>query len=95
MMEDEGYTNGATVAPGGLIAEPAHEASTPIAIVGLSCRFPGDATSPAKLWRLCAEGRSAWSEIPEDRFNRHAFYHPQSDNHGTVSPAWTSHKACC
>ena len=29
----------------------------PIAIVGLACRFPGDATSPSKLWDLLKEGR--------------------------------------
>ncbi|THY39332.1 hypothetical protein D6C98_10048 [Aureobasidium pullulans] len=31
-------------------------ASTPIAIIGMSCRFAGDATSPEKLWKLSAEG---------------------------------------
>lgn len=61
------------------------EPTMPIAIVGMSCRFPGDATSPEKLWDLCAEARSAWSEIPEDRYNQNAFYHPQGEKHSTVS----------
>ncbi|KAI5865333.1 reducing type I polyketide synthase [Durotheca rogersii] len=57
----------------------------PIAIVGMSCRFPGDATSPERLWRMCAEGRSAWSEIPADRFNKDAFYHPSGDKPTTTN----------
>jgi acyl transferase domain-containing protein len=56
----------------------------PIAIIGISCRFPGDATNPEKLWKLVFEGRSAWSEIPKDRFNQKAFYHPQDSNLVTV-----------
>ena len=56
-----------------------------IAIIGMSCKFPGDATSPEALWKLCEEGRSAWSEIPGDRFNKDAFYHPSGDRTTTVS----------
>ncbi|OTB00237.1 hypothetical protein M426DRAFT_15697 [Hypoxylon sp. CI-4A] len=46
----------------------------PIAIVGMACRFPGDATSPSKLWDLCAEGRDGWSEIPQDRYDVKSLY---------------------
>ncbi|KAK0620712.1 hypothetical protein B0T14DRAFT_432757 [Immersiella caudata] len=52
------------------------EASVPIAIVGMSCRFAGDVDNPQKLWRLLAEGRSAWSEIPKSRFNVDGVFHP-------------------
>ncbi|KAL1623909.1 Type I Iterative PKS [Neofusicoccum ribis] len=61
------------------------DAKAPIAIIGMSCRLPGEATSPEKLWKLCAEGRSAWSEIPGDRFNKEAFYHPCSDKRTTAN----------
>ncbi|KAH8651356.1 reducing type I polyketide synthase [Xylariales sp. PMI_506] len=57
----------------------------PIAIIGMSCRFPGEATSPEGLWQMCAEGRSAWSEIPQDRFNKDAFYHPSGDKPTTTN----------
>ncbi|KAK2755488.1 Type I Iterative PKS [Arachnomyces sp. PD_36] len=57
--------------------------TTPIAIVGMGCRFGGGVTSPEKLWDLVAEGRSAWSDIPADRYNRDAFYHPDSQKLGT------------
>ncbi|KAL8824682.1 MAG: hypothetical protein Q9191_004887 [Dirinaria sp. TL-2023a] len=59
-------------------------AEMPIAIVGMSCRFPGDASSPEMFWDLLSNGRSAWSEIPESRFNKDAFYHPTSEKSTTT-----------
>ncbi|KAK3399711.1 putative polyketide synthase [Sordaria brevicollis] len=52
------------------------DSNMPIAIIGMSCRFAGDVDSPSKLWDLLAEGKSAWSEIPKDRFNIDGFHHP-------------------
>jgi acyl transferase domain-containing protein len=60
-------------------------ASEPIAIIGLSCKFAGDASSPEKLWEMLAEGRDAWSEIPTARFNPKGVYHPDSEKLNTVS----------
>ncbi|KAI9736149.1 MAG: Type I Iterative PKS [Cirrosporium novae-zelandiae] len=57
----------------------------PIAIVGMSCRFPGDATDPEKLWKLLVERQSAWSEIPKCKFNADAFYHPDPSRSGTTN----------
>jgi hypothetical protein len=57
--------------------------SMPIAIVGMSCRFPGDATDPRKLWQMCAAARDAWSPVPKERFNQDAFYHPDANRNGT------------
>jgi len=61
-----------------------HAETMPIAIIGMGCRFPGDTTSPEKLWRLCTQARSAWSEIPQDRYNQRAFFHPDGETKGTV-----------
>ncbi|MFF7234186.1 KR domain-containing protein [Streptomyces sioyaensis] len=39
----------------------------PIAIVGMSCRFPGGVNTPEELWELLADGRDGISPFPEDR----------------------------
>lgn len=57
----------------------------PIAIVGSACRFPGDATTPSKLWDLLKDPRDVLTEIPESRFSTKAFYHPDGLHHGTTN----------
>ncbi|KAK4035028.1 hypothetical protein C8A01DRAFT_48697 [Parachaetomium inaequale] len=57
----------------------------PIAIVGSACRFPGDSSSPSKLWDLLRKPRDVLQEIPADRFDTTAFYHPDALHHGTTN----------
>ncbi|CAO2658326.1 Nn.00g060490.m01.CDS01 [Neocucurbitaria sp. VM-36] len=57
--------------------------SMPIAVIGFGCRFPGDVTSSEKLWELLVEKKSARREVPSDRYNVDAFYHPDGDRYGT------------
>ncbi|KAJ5175582.1 uncharacterized protein N7482_001459 [Penicillium canariense] len=61
------------------------EKTIPIAIIGMGCRFPGGCNTPERLWELCAEAKSAWSEIPKDRFNPSAFYHRNAEKKGTFT----------
>lgn len=52
---------------------------SPIAIIGMACRLPGGSDNPDKLWNMLSEGRSGWKEIPEDRWNKDSFYHPDPE----------------
>ncbi|KAL3303878.1 putative polyketide synthase [Colletotrichum asianum] len=56
-----------------------------IAIIGMACRFPGDATTPEKLWQMMVNKESAWSEFPKDRLNIDGYYHPSGDRQGSIS----------
>ncbi|HEX2911384.1 MAG TPA: GNAT family N-acetyltransferase, partial [Chloroflexia bacterium] len=47
----------------------------PIAIVGMSCRFPG-AENLAEFWQLLSGGEEALGEIPPERWDIELFYDP-------------------
>lgn len=65
--------------------QPEIFASEPIAIVGSSCRLPGGATSPSRLWDLLETPRDVVQKIPASRFNTEQFYHADSQHHGVSS----------
>jgi acyl transferase domain-containing protein len=58
---------------------------TPIAVIGMACRFSGMATSPEALWEMMANGLDGWSDEAPDRFSLQSFWHPKADNGGSVS----------
>jgi acyl transferase domain-containing protein/D-arabinose 1-dehydrogenase-like Zn-dependent alcohol dehydrogenase/acyl carrier protein len=53
----------------------------PIAIVAVSCRFPG-APDPEAFWELLSDGVDAIQEVPEDRFDIDEFYDPDPETPG-------------
>ncbi|RNJ52367.1 polyketide synthase [Verticillium nonalfalfae] len=61
------------------------DAGDGIAVIGMSCRFPGTATSPQGLWEMMKNKNTAWSEIPPDRVNIDGFYHPDGQRQGSIS----------
>jgi amino acid adenylation domain-containing protein len=60
----------------------------PIAIVGMACRFPGGATDPDAFWRLLEAGGDAIVEVPKERWDADAFFHPEAATPGKMSTRW-------
>ncbi|KAF2175886.1 polyketide synthase PksB [Zopfia rhizophila CBS 207.26] len=56
----------------------------PIAIIGSACRFPGDSDTPSKLWELLRSPRDLLRQVPPERYDAEAFYHPDPKHHGTT-----------
>ncbi|KAL4903195.1 hypothetical protein BDW74DRAFT_180062 [Aspergillus multicolor] len=55
-----------------------------VAIVGSSCRFPGQSDSPSKLWARLKEPTDLRRTFPSDRLNLGRFYHPDGEHHGST-----------
>ncbi|WP_327692522.1 SDR family NAD(P)-dependent oxidoreductase [Streptomyces sp. NBC_00459] len=59
--------------PAATVAQPARTTAD-IAVIGLSCRFPG-ARSAEEYWELLRQGRSALGPVSDRRFGRPLGYH--------------------
>ncbi len=55
--------------------------SEAIAIIGMSCRFPGNVNDPESFWQLLRDGVEAITEVPESRRDKAPYYDP---NHEAV-----------
>ena len=60
----------------------------PIAIVGMSCRFPGGANDLGSFWRLLQNGEDAIIEVPADRWDVDEYYDPDPDAPGKMYTRW-------
>ncbi|MFI0767638.1 SDR family NAD(P)-dependent oxidoreductase [Streptomyces sp. NPDC021218] len=76
----------ATTAPaaGRSINAPSGTDDDPIAIVAMSCRFPGGVRTPEELWQLVMAGTDATSSLPSNRgWDLESAYHPDPSHEGT------------
>ncbi|RYP20567.1 hypothetical protein DL765_002724 [Monosporascus sp. GIB2] len=55
-----------------------------IAVIGLSCRFPGEGSSPENFWDMLCEGRSSARKVPKDRWHNSGYYHNKRGRRNTV-----------
>ncbi|PBP22184.1 beta-ketoacyl synthase domain-containing protein-2 [Diplocarpon rosae] len=69
-----------------LASESSKIPEMPVAIVGMSCRLPGEVSTPDEFWELCSRARSGWSPMPKSRFNHSTFHHPNPDKPGCYNP---------
>ncbi len=59
-------------------------ATSPIAVVGMGCRYPGGADDPERFWELLAEGRDTVAPIPRDRFDTDRWYSANPADPGRI-----------
>ena len=59
------------------------EKTFPVALVGLACRLPG-AADLEEFWSLLKAGRDAVGEIPDDRWDVEAYFHPDPTKPGKM-----------
>ncbi len=69
------------VKSGPALASVTTRTDEPIAIVAVSCRFPG-APDPEAFWEVLSGGVDAIREVPEDRFDIDEFYDPDPETPG-------------
>lgn len=62
-----------------------HDTTEPLAIVGLSLRFPQEAVTENDFWGILMQQKNTSTAFPDDRLSGSAIYHPDSRRRGTVS----------
>nr|WP_241268971.1 type I polyketide synthase [Streptomyces chrestomyceticus] len=75
----------AATAPAAAETSGAGAPDEPIAIVGMSCRFPGGTADPEDLWRMLRDGEDAISAFPTDRgWDLDGLHDPDAARSGTA-----------
>lgn len=58
-----------------------------VAIIGMECIFPG-AKNMEEFWRNIILGRDSVTEVPDERWNKDLYYHPDSDGPDVSHSKW-------
>jgi hypothetical protein len=69
--------------------------NVPIAVIGMSFRFPHGLESAESFWEALTEGRSAWSSFPESRLHFDGVYDPDEERLNGVSGEDSSDVLVC
>lgn len=57
----------------------------PVAIIGMSCVFPGGANSPEQLWEILMSGTDTVQEVPTERWDAQKYYDADFQAPGKMS----------
>ncbi|MGB6831535.1 MAG: SDR family NAD(P)-dependent oxidoreductase [Terracidiphilus sp.] len=63
---------------------PKRDPQSPVAIVGIGCRFPGGVHDPESFWDLLRSARVAVTPIPPDRWTAEDWYDPNPEAQGKM-----------
>lgn len=61
---------------------------TPIAVIGMGCRLPGQIESPEQLWAALLQGDDLVTEVPAARWDAQEFYDPEPGVPGRSVSKW-------
>ncbi|MCG8432342.1 MAG: polyketide synthase, partial [Candidatus Omnitrophica bacterium] len=64
---------------------PALRSKEPIAIIGIGCRFPGEAHDARSFWEILLKGTDTIRPVPADRWNAGAYYDPDPAKPGKIN----------
>ncbi|MBF0102121.1 MAG: SDR family NAD(P)-dependent oxidoreductase [Desulfobacterales bacterium] len=56
----------------------------PVAVIGMGCRFPGGANTPAKFWELLRNGTDTAADIPSSRWDIDRYYDANRNKPGKM-----------
>ncbi len=78
------YLDSAELSPNGQLP------TTPIAVIGMSCRLPGGIESPEQLWDALLRGDDLVTEVPADRWDMDQYYDPEPGVPGRSISKWAA-----
>ncbi|HET8890469.1 MAG TPA: SDR family NAD(P)-dependent oxidoreductase, partial [Candidatus Angelobacter sp.] len=71
----------------GSSSRPARNSSDSIAVIGMAGQFP-QAKNVEEFWRNIAQGRNCITQVPSERWDVNAYYHPDKAVAGKTNGKW-------